>query len=87
VTEASNGREALERFREGRFDLVITDYSMPEMRGDELAANVKHLAPSQPVLMLSGTAELLGGLGMPADAFLGKPFTLVDLREAIARLC
>jgi CheY-like chemotaxis protein len=87
VAEARNGREALELFAHDHFDLVITDYTMPEMQGDELAANIKHLAPSQPILMLSGSAELVDGSIGPVDAFLRKPFSLVDLRQAIARLC
>ncbi|MGO8675131.1 MAG: response regulator [Limisphaerales bacterium] len=87
VAEATNGREALEMFEQGRFDLVITDYAMPEMRGDELAANVKNLAPSQPILMLTGSVELLDGFATAVDALLRKPFSLMDLRQAIARLC
>jgi CheY-like chemotaxis protein len=87
VAEARNGREALEMFAQDRFDLVITDYVMPEMRGDELAANVKHLAPSQPILMLTGSAEMLNGSSTAVDALLLKPFSLGDLRQAIARLC
>jgi CheY-like chemotaxis protein len=87
VAEAANGREALEMFEQGRFDLVITDYAMPEMRGDELAANVKNLAPSQPILMLTGSVELLDGFATRVDALLRKPFSLMDLRQAIARLC
>ena len=48
VTEAANGREALHIFTGSRYDLVITDYLMPEMLGDELAQNIKNLAPTQP---------------------------------------
>src|ERR1035437_6224053 len=49
VTTAVNGREALDLFTPGRFDLVITDYLMPLMKGDELARNIKRLAPSEPI--------------------------------------
>jgi CheY-like chemotaxis protein len=87
VAEAANGRMALSLFTPGRFDLVITDYAMPEMRGDELAANVKQLAPSQPVLIITGSAQPSGGLESAADAILTKPFTLGELRQAIAELC
>ena len=87
VAEAKNGREALEMFTQDRFDLVITDYAMPEMRSDELAANVKHLAPSQPILMLTGSVEMLDSSTPSVDALLMKPFSLGDLRQAIARLC
>lgn len=85
VVEAGGGPEALERFREGRYDLVITDYLMPQMRGDELTASIKSLAPSQPVLVVTGYFEKLAAEGRMNDAVLSKPFSLQDLRRAIAR--
>jgi two-component system, NarL family, capsular synthesis sensor histidine kinase RcsC len=87
VAEAANGREALELFMPNRFDLVMTDYAMPGMQGDELARNIKQLAPSQPVLMVTGSAQPSGGLAGAADAILAKPFSLQELRCAIAGLC
>ncbi len=86
VTEADNGAEALEQFRREQFDLVITDYIMPHMRGDELAANIKTLAPRQPVLMISAYAEQLAGGSAHVDGLLRKPFTFHELRTTIARL-
>lgn len=86
VTEAGNGREALDRFAPGRFDLVITDYLMPFMKGDELARNIKRLAPSEPVLMITGSAAQFDGSQAPADAVLNKPFGLEELRCAVAQL-
>jgi CheY-like chemotaxis protein len=86
VTEAGNGREALDLFTPGRFDLVITDYVMPVMKGDELARNIKRLAPSEPILMITGSAGELGGLETSVDAVLQKPFVFEDLRQAIAQL-
>ena len=86
VTEASNGREALDLFAPGRFDLVITDYYMPLMKGDELARNIKRLAPAEPILMITGSAEEDGGIRASVDAFLNKPFGLQDLRQVMAQL-
>jgi CheY-like chemotaxis protein len=86
VTEASNGREALDLFAPGRFDLVITDYYMPLMKGDELARNIKRLAPDEPILMITGSAEENGGIRASVDAFLNKPFGLKDLRQVMAQL-
>jgi CheY-like chemotaxis protein len=86
VTEAANGREALDLFAPDRFDLVITDYLMPVMKGDELASSIKRLAPSEPILMITGSADELGGTRGPADAVLNKPFAFEDLRQAVARL-
>jgi CheY-like chemotaxis protein len=84
VTEASNGKEALERFQKEPFDLVITDFKMPEMQGDELATAIRRLTPAQPIIMLSGHHVPPQGPGNPVDAVLNKPFTLDDLRQAIA---
>ena len=86
VTEAVNGQEALDLFTPDRFDLVITDYLMPLMKGDELARNIKRLAPSEPILMITGSAGELDGLQVSADAVLKKPFGLEDLRQAVAQL-
>jgi CheY-like chemotaxis protein len=65
---------------------VITDYIMPVMKGDELARNIKRLAPSEPVLMITGSAEEFGGMPASVDAVLQKPFGFEDLRQAVAQL-
>jgi putative two-component system response regulator len=87
VSEATNGREALNLFARQPFDLVITDMEMPLMKGNELAASIKRLVPKQPILMITAYAEKLGGAANnPVDALLNKPFTFADLRATIARL-
>ena len=86
VTEARNGREALDLFAPERFDLVITDYLMPLMKGDELARNIKQLAPAEPVLMITGSASELGSIQASVDAVLNKPFGLEELRQAVAHI-
>ncbi len=86
VTEATNGREALELFRRERFDLVITDYAMPEMVGSELAVNIKREVPAQPIIMISAYTSQLKDQDNPVDALINKPFSFVELRQIIARL-
>jgi len=86
VVEAGNGVEALALFQRDHFDLVITDFEMPKMKGNELAAKIKQILPSQPILMVTAYAELLGDLGSSVDAVLNKPFQIEDLRLAIAKL-
>ncbi len=87
VTEAANGREALQLFASSRYDLVLTDYLMPEMPGDELARNLKHLAPAQPVLIVTAYADEVRSRNQAADAVLEKPFRLEDLRRAMTFGC
>ena len=48
VVETENGAEALELMRKDKFDLVITDFEMPVMKGNELAVKIKALAQSSP---------------------------------------
>jgi CheY-like chemotaxis protein len=86
VVEAANGAEALALFEPGRFDLVITDFQMPLMKGNELAAKIKQAWPAQPVLMITAYAEQLEKSGNPIDALLDKPFQLEDLRQAMTKL-
>ena len=86
VTEATNGAEALNSFTIGEFDLIITDFEMPKMRGNELAASIKRLAPSQPILMITASDKARGEVENPVDAFLNKPLTVSDLRGAVGKL-
>jgi CheY-like chemotaxis protein len=89
VETAGNGREALAMFEGGKFDLVITDFSMPGMKGDELAAAIKARDPNQPVVMVTAYAEMLQASGNPMtgiDFIISKPFLLENLREAIAKV-
>ena len=89
VDTASNARDALAIFDQGKFDLVITDFAMPNMKGDELAAAIKERCPGQPVVMITAYAEMLQSSGktMPAvDLVISKPFLLENLRDAIAKV-
>jgi len=54
VETASSGDEALALFSQSGFDLTVLDYEMPRMKGDQLAAAIKNLVPSQPVIMFTG---------------------------------
>jgi len=89
VQTAANGKEALALFASGTFDLVITDFEMPVMKGDELAAAIKTRAPKQPVVMITAYAEMLQSAANPltgVDCVISKPFLLENLREAIAKV-
>jgi len=89
VETANNGKEALALFDKGNFDVVITDFAMPNMKGDELAAAIKARSPNQPVVMITAYAEMLQASGNPlkgVDCVISKPFLLENLREAIAKV-
>jgi CheY-like chemotaxis protein len=89
VETASSAKDALTKFENGRFDLVITDYAMPSMKGDELAAALKKMVPGQPVVMVTAYAEMLRASGEAltgVDFVISKPFLLEHLREAIQKV-
>jgi PAS domain S-box-containing protein len=89
VETAANGREGLDRFASGRFDLVVTDRAMPEMGGDQLAATIERSAPNTPVIMLTGFGDLMSAKGehpVGVDAVVSKPVTLDALTQAILKV-
>jgi len=88
VQGAGSAVEALALFEPGKFDMIFTDYLMPEIKGDQLAATIKRLAPKQPIVMLTAYPEKLQTSDCPLggiDSFICKPFEADTLRSAIAR--
>lgn len=88
VETAGSGKDALALFAKGKYDLVITDYAMPAMKGDELAVAIKSLAPEQPIVLITAYAEMLKSDETPltgVDFIVSKPFLLENLREAIEK--
>jgi DNA-binding NarL/FixJ family response regulator len=51
--EATNGREAVERFRQAKPDLIVIDFQMPEMNGLDAARRIVDLSPNTPILMVT----------------------------------
>ncbi len=88
VQTAHSARDALALFEPGKFDVVITDFEMPDMKGDELAGQIKARDPKQAVVMITAYSEMLRESGTPlgaVDFMIGKPFLLENLREALAK--
>ena len=89
VWEADDGEAALRQLAERKFDIVITDFSMPGMHGDQLVARIREKLPAQPIIMITGFPNDYTTFAQPngqADASLPKPFTLTELYDAIRRV-
>ena len=84
VETAASGDEALAKFDAGRFDLVVTDYAMPGMKGDQLAKAIKRQAPAMPVILL--TAFPPENQPPCFNLVLTKPFSFDDLRNALVKV-
>jgi PAS domain S-box-containing protein len=88
VELAANGKDGLDKFRHGRFDVVILDRAMPDMSGDQVGAAIKHSFPNLPVIMLTGFGSMMEAADekpVGVDFIVSKPVTIDTLRRAIAR--
>jgi DNA-binding response OmpR family regulator len=85
VEVAADGAEGLVKFRQTRFQAVITDLVMPNLNGLQVAAAIRDLDPTVPVLLLTGSAD---GAAVAKARQLGltilhKPFLIPTLLAAI----
>ena len=89
VSRASNGVEALAIVKEKRPNIITMDLTMPEMDGVECIEAVMSVAPQTYILVISALADkatAVKALTLGANGFLCKPFTEVELSEAITKV-
>lgn len=85
---ASNGVNALEMLRSSRFDLVITDYDMPGLRGDQLALEARKLHPLIHVWCVTASIDPVefARCGDVCELVIKKPFQYSLFRQAFTSL-
>ncbi|WP_452225779.1 hybrid sensor histidine kinase/response regulator transcription factor [Lacinutrix cladophorae] len=91
ITEAENGKEALNILQNNNFDLILTDYMMPVMDGETLVKKLKLQKNKTPILVLTARTDHQGKLSMlrlGIDGYLQKPFIeeelLINIKNAIS---
>ena len=84
VETALSGEEALRKFDPARCDVVFTDFSMPGMKGDQLAEAIKGRSPKTPVILLTAFPPQTKPEAI--DLILTKPFVLDSLREGLRKV-
>ena len=85
VVQASDGREALARFSEQTFDLVVLDVMLPKMDGLEVCRRLRARS-SVPIIMLTAKSEEIDkvlGLELGADDYITKPFSMREFRSRV----
>jgi DNA-binding response OmpR family regulator len=85
VTSALDGAEALRRFEEGRFDLVILDLMLPQMGGVEVCRQLRSRS-QVPIIMLTAKGsetDKVAGLEVGADDYITKPFSMREFRSRV----
>jgi CheY-like chemotaxis protein len=94
VTVAASGREGLEMFRSNLqgnkpYEVVITDLSMPEMDGRQVARALRAEAPDIPIVLFTGWGAMMkadGEFVSEVDAVLGKPAHLLELNRILVHV-
>jgi two-component system chemotaxis response regulator CheY len=91
VDEAENGRAALVLLARGRYDLLITDWNMPDMCGLELVIEVRKTEPikKMPILMIttvSAKEDIVTALKAGVNNYVVKPFDAATLQAKVSQL-
>jgi len=91
VTEAVDGKEALEAWEQGDFKLILMDIQMPVLRGDEVVKIIREREQDSHVPIIAVTAHALMGdqerfAAAGCDGYLAKPFQINALTDAIKRV-
>ncbi len=85
VVQATDGRQALDRFDEGTFDLVVLDLMLPKVDGLEVCRQLRSRSPV-PIIMLTAKSEEIDkvvGLELGADDYITKPFSLREFSSRV----
>jgi len=86
ITTADDGDIAIDKIKQTKFDLVITDLKMPRVSGEEVVRFVQESSPNSKVIVVSGYSTLYSvsqSVNSGASAFLSKPFSICELLQAI----
>jgi DNA-binding response OmpR family regulator len=86
VVAASDGREALARFGEQAFDLVVLDLMLPKLDGLEVCRRLRAQGKTVPIIMLTAKSEEIDkvlGLELGADDYITKPFSMREFRSRV----
>jgi two-component system cell cycle response regulator CpdR len=88
IVAVATAEEALSVFKDGRFDIVVTDVSLPAMSGLDLVRHLKEISPSVPIVLASGYRldPDFFSLGSNIRA-ITKPFGAPELQALIEELC
>ena len=93
VIVAADGREAVQAFEKGAFDLILMDIQMPEVDGYEATKEIRRRETNhQRIPIIALTANAMSGdrdrcLNAGMDGFISKPIDVGELSEAMSTLC
>ena len=83
---ALTGVEALRKLKGKQYDLILLDYVLPDVKGDDLAADIQVMYPKTKIILLSGyskSVDAMSGRGAKYSAILLKPVSPDDIVSEI----
>lgn len=86
VTLVDSGEKGIERFRSSKFDIIITDFKLPDLNGLAVASKIKEDRPLIPIIMMSSYGNHPAYTDSPhtcIDKFIEKPFDLDELLNLV----
>lgn len=86
--EAADGQEAIDMFKKSEYDLVLTDWNMPNKNGLDVIREIRAMNTSVPIIMVTTEAEktrVLEAIQAGVSDYLVKPFTADTLREKLEK--
>ncbi|MGB9702927.1 MAG: sigma-54-dependent transcriptional regulator [Candidatus Kapaibacteriota bacterium] len=86
VLTAANGLSGVEIFRNSRVDLVLTDYKMPDISGEEVLTQIREINPLTPIIIITAYGTIQNAVKLMqknAFSYLTKPVDLLELLELI----
>jgi two-component system chemotaxis response regulator CheY len=88
IVEAEDGRRALEAFEKQKFDIVLSDWNMPNMDGLTLLTEIRKRNQAIPVIMITTEAErsrVISAIQAGCSDYLTKPFTVDVLQQKLEK--
>ncbi len=89
VTLAEDGEKGIRLFKEGKFDMVLTDLGMPGMPGWEVCRVIKTISPRTPIGMITGWGDKIAQSKLKEyglDFYISKPFDLQQILNAVTQV-
>jgi len=86
AAEAADGAQAVAMFKQGHYDMVLTDWNMPGKTGLEVAREIRAQDPKVPIIMITTEAEktrVISAIQAGVSDYLVKPFTPDALQEKV----
>ena len=89
IVVAVDGQDGLEKFKNGAFDIVLTDINMPTMNGLDMIKNIRDIDSDIPILILSAYSEseyFLKSIEYDVDGYVLKPLAIEQFKRVILKV-